>query len=100
MNPRPLLGLFLVATAALCWAPPAHPCDGTPPALTSKDDVDHPYELVCGRKTEQSTLPAGATLSLEGKSGCELELGDNPPTKLHTEMVCTVEAGKLTCDLI
>ncbi len=100
MNPRPLLGFVLTAAITLCWALPALPCDGIPPELTSKDTVDHPYELVCGRKTEQGTLPAGATQSLEGKSGCELKLGDNPPTKLHTEMVCTVEAGKLTCDLI
>ncbi len=94
----PLLAAAIAV--ALCWALPAVPCDGIPPELTNKDTVEYPYELVCGRKTEQHTLPAGATQSLEGKSGCELKLGDNEPTKLHTEMVCNVEAGKLTCDLI
>ena len=37
---------------------------------------------------------------MEGKSGCMIKLGDNDKVKLHTEMVCTIAGGKLTCDLL
>jgi len=84
-------------------APPDVPvllCDGTPPELINKDTVEHAYRLTCGKKVEEASIAASSAQSLEGKSGCVIELGDNEPTKLHTEMVCTIEAGKLGCDLI
>ncbi len=75
---RPAL-LAAVLLAALATTLPATPCDGTPPELKNTDPIDHPYELTCGRKTEQTTIPASTTQSLEGKSGCKLILGDSPP---------------------
>jgi len=80
--------------------PPSLLCDGTPPELINKDTVEHPYRLTCGKEVEEATIAPSASQSLEGKSGCVIELGDNEPTKLHTEMVCTITGGKLTCDLI
>ncbi len=75
-------------------------CDGTPPELENKDATAYDYELVCGKKREKKTIEAGAKQELEGFSGCNLLLGENEPTVLHTEMVCTVEGGKLVCDLL
>ena len=98
--PRGSICLALVIPALVCLALPAWPCDGTPPELINQDTVEYSYEITCGRKTEQLTIPASSSQALGGKSGCELVLGDNPATKLHTEMVCNIEAGKLACDLI
>ena len=75
-------------------------CDGTPPELENKDAQAYEYELVCGKKREKKTIEAGAKQELEGFSGCSLLLGENEPTVLHTEMVCTIEGGKLVCDLL
>ncbi len=104
--PTLLIGGAALASLAFC-PPPDDPdpaaalyCDGTPPELNNKDDKEHAYELVCGKKTEQATIAAGAKQSLEGKSGCALNLGDNKPETLYTEMVCTIAGGKLTCDLL
>ena len=80
-------------------APPTLLCDGTPPELVNTDTTEHAYKLTCGKKVEDATIPAATSQSLEGKSGCVLELGDNEATKLHTEMICTIAAGKLGCDL-
>ena len=98
-------GLVCLAFCPLAPPPAADPtpvlhCDGTPPELNNKDDQEHAYELVCGKKTEQLTIAAGAKQSLEGKSGCSLKLGDNKPETLYTEMVCTITGGQLTCDLL
>jgi hypothetical protein len=87
--------LLLLALAA-----PAFACDGTPPELVNKDGKDYEYELKCAKKTEKRTIKAGAKQSLKEKSGCKLKLGQNPPTKLFTEMVCTIKGGKLSCDLL
>lgn len=91
---------MLATIALLAWTAPSLACDGTPPKLVNKDDKDYGYELVCGKKTEKKSIKAGATQSLEDKSGCKLKLGDNKATKLYTEMVCTIKSGKLTCDLL
>ena len=80
--------------------PPLPSCDGTPPALVNKDVKAHAYRLTCGKKVEEASIPAGESQSLEGKSGCILELGENKATKHHTEMVCTIEGGVLGCDLL
>jgi len=91
----------VIATVLLLlWTFPALACDGTPPKLVNKDDKAYDYELVCGKKTEQKSIAASSSQSLENKSGCTLKLGDNKATKLHTEMVCTIESGKLSCDLL
>jgi hypothetical protein len=91
---------YLVAILLLGLPAPSIACDGTPPELTNKDKEDHSYELVCAKKTEKRTIKAGATEKLKEKSGCQLKLGQNPPTKLYTEMVCTIKDGKLSCDLL
>jgi hypothetical protein len=98
-SPLPVAAAALLALLLLP-ARPAVPCDGTPPELHNTDDVDHPYELQCGRKTEQTSIPASSRQSLEGRSACKLLLGTNPPTTLHPEMVCTITSGQLTCDLL
>lgn len=91
-----LLPLLLL----IAWIGPALACDGTPPKLINKDSKAYGYELVCASKTEQKSIPAGATQELREKSGCKLKLGANKPTKLFTEMVCTIKSGKLSCDLL
>lgn len=91
--------LAIIALLA-AWTCPVFACDGIPPELVNKDDTDHDYELVCGKKTEEHTIGAGKSQELDGKSGCTLKLGKNKATKLYTEMVCTIEDGKLTCDLL
>ena len=91
---------LLAAIALLAFTAPAWACDGTPPKLINKDKTAHDYELVCASKTEKKTIPAGATQELREKSGCKLVLGKNKPTKLFTEMVCTINDGKLSCDLL
>jgi hypothetical protein len=93
---RRLLPLLLL----VAWLGPALACDGTPPKLINKDSKAHDYELLCAGKTEKRSIPAGATQELRGKSGCKLKLGDNQPTKLFTEMVCTIQSDKLSCDLL
>ena len=99
-------GVLLAILAAVPPGPaapvdvPTLYCDGIPPELVNKDDQEHSYVLECGRKTEQHTIAAGTSQSLEGKSGCKLILGENKPTALYTEMVCNIEGGKLTCDLL
>ena len=95
-----------VATAAalallLAVARPAPACDGVPPELINKDSKAHEYTLTCAKKTEKRSIAPGAKVELREKSGCVLKLGDNEPTKLHTEMVCTIKkGGKLSCDLL
>jgi len=91
---------LLAVIALLTVTAPAWACDGVPPKLINKDNSAHDYEIVCGSKTEKKSIPAGATQELREKSGCMLKLGDNKPTKLFTEMVCTVNGGKLSCDLL
>jgi hypothetical protein len=92
---------WLIAVIALIsFTAPAWACDGTPPKLINKDDKAHNYEIVCASKTEKRSIPAGATQELREKSGCKLKLGSNKPTKLFTEMVCTIKGGKLSCDLL
>lgn len=75
-------------------------CDGEPPELINRDARAHVYELRCGDDTERATIAAGATQVLKGKSGCRLVLPDNPPVRLSTEMVCTIESSELSCDLL
>ena len=103
-----LVALIWPATTARSMATPrpAHTppaallCDGTPPELVNTDTTEHAYTLTCGKKVEDTSIPATTSQSLEGKSGCLLQLGDNEATKLHTEMICTIAAGKLSCDLL
>jgi len=98
-----LLGEWIGITAvllALCLPAPLAACDGTPPSLVNKDTRPYTYSLTCGKKAEEGQIPAGETRSLEGKSGCVLELEGNKATKLHTEMVCTIEGGLLGCSLL
>jgi hypothetical protein len=90
-----IAALVLAAFTAPAWA-----CDGVPPKLINKDKQAHSYEIVCGSKTEKKSIPAGGTQELREKSGCKLVLGKNKPTKLFTEMVCTIQGGKLSCDLL
>jgi hypothetical protein len=75
-------------------------CDGVPPELHNQDAVARAYTLTCGSKvTDRSVAPAEKQV-LEGFSGCTLALGGLTAI-LHTEMVCTVQAGgKLACDLL
>jgi hypothetical protein len=94
---RPVI-LILATALALCG--PALACDGVPPKLVNKDDKPHEVVLTCGSKTERRTVGAGASQELREKSGCTITLGDGKPTKLYTEMVCTISGGKLSCDLL
>ena len=92
---------YLIAAIALvAWTAPAWACDGTPPKLVNKDKQAYDYEVVCASKTEKKSIPAGGSQELREKSGCKLKLGSNKPTKLFTEMVCTIKGGKLSCDLL
>lgn len=92
--------MMIMAVVLSFWIQPALACDGTPPKLLNKDQQAHQYELQCGNKTAKKTIPAGGTQTLKNKSGCKIKLGNNPPVKLHTEMECTVNNGKLICDLL
>jgi len=94
-----LLHALLVALL-VSLAPEAHCCDGDPPVLENRDDSAHEYETTCGAKVERQTIPAGGKQVLKGKGGCSIRLGDAPPTRLFAEMVCTIERGKLACDLL
>ena len=40
------------------------------------------------------------TVKLEDRSGCTIQVGEGEPVKLYTEMVCRIEDGVLSCDLI
>jgi hypothetical protein len=74
-------------------------CDGDPPKLINKDSKGYTYEIKCRSKTEKREIEPGSKQELKGKSGCQIKLGDDAE-KLFTEMVCTIKAGKLSCDLI
>ena len=87
--------IVLVGLTAPAWA-----CDGVPPKLINKDQQAYDYEIVCASKAEKRSIPAGGKQELREKSGCKLKLGSNKPTKLFTEMVCTIKGGKLSCDLL
>jgi hypothetical protein len=76
------------------------PCDGEPPHLINKDGKDHPYTLTCNKKVEKKSIKPRDEHELEGKSGCKLKVGDNAPEKLFADMVCVIENGKVTCDLL
>jgi len=95
-----VLRIVLTALVLAAFTAPAWACDGTPPKLVNKDKQAYEYEIVCGSKTEKKSIPAGASQELREKSGCKLVLGQNKPTKLFTEMVCTIKGGKLSCDLL
>ena len=90
------IGWLLLVT----WCAPVLACDGTPPELVNKDQVEYSYVIECGKKTHSGKIPAGGKRSLKEMSGCKLKLGENKPTKLYTEMVCTIKDGKLTCELL
>ncbi|MBW2276412.1 MAG: hypothetical protein JRF63_02905 [Deltaproteobacteria bacterium] len=91
---------LIAAIALIAFTAPTWACDGTPPKLINKDAKAYEYEIVCASKTEKKSIPAGGSEELREKSGCKLKLGSNKPTKLFTEMVCTIKDGKLTCDLL
>lgn len=74
-------------------------CDGEPPLLINDDKVDHSYQITCGSKISKGAVKAGNRVKLEGKSGCTLQVGETK-TKLFTEMVCTIDKGTLSCDLM
>ena len=99
-----LLALFArvaLAPAATTLPPTPRPlCDGTPPELVNRDTRAYGYELACNAAVTKGVIEPGAKKSLKGYSGCRLKLGSNPPVKLHTEMVCTIERGTLSCDLL
>ena len=80
--------------------PTTRVCDGTPPELVNKDTTGYEYVLTCGNKVERDTIPAGSKKELKNKSGCSIKLGENKAAKLYTEMVCTVQSAKITCDLL
>jgi hypothetical protein len=91
-----LLPLLLLTLTS----PRAPACDGIPPELVNEDSSAHSYTLSCGKKDKKREIAPGEKAELEGFSGCTLKLGDHSET-LHTEMVCTIQAGgKLVCDLL
>jgi hypothetical protein len=75
-------------------------CDGNPPKLINKDTQAYDYVISCGSNKEKSSIGPNSNKKFTGKSGCTLKVGNNAPTKLFTEMICTVSGGKLTCDLL
>ena len=89
-----------VVLAILLISVPGFACDGDPPELVNKDLKSYSYQIRCASKTEEAKIEASAKIKLEGKSGCQLKLGDRPAVKLFTEMVCEIQAGRLSCDLI
>ena len=95
-----VMRILIAAIVLAAFTAPAWACDGTPPKLINKDSKAYEYEIVCASKTEKKSIPAGASQELREKSGCKLKLGSNKPTKLFTEMVCTIKGGKLGCDLL
>ena len=92
--------LIAIALLVLFTAPPSLACDGTPPELVNEDDVEREYTISCGKKRSKHTIAAGASHSLEGKSGCKIKVGDGKAQKLFTEMVCTIADGQLSCELL
>jgi hypothetical protein len=75
-------------------------CDGDPPELHNKDAQAHTYQIQCASKTEKGEIQASQEKKLKGKSGCKLTVGNSPPVKLFTEMICEIRGGKLSCELI
>jgi hypothetical protein len=75
-------------------------CNGEPPKLVNKDDIAYDYSIKCAKKTETGSIPAGSSKKLKKKAGCVITVGDNKATKLHSEMVCTIENAELTCELL
>ena len=91
---------ILIMLAILLISVPGFACDGDPPELVNKDLKSYSYQVKCASKTKEAKIEASAKIKLEGKSGCQLKLGDGKAVKLFTEMVCEIQGGKLSCDLI
>jgi hypothetical protein len=91
---------LVLATAAALAGGRALACDGNPPKVVNRDGEAREVVITCGSKVERLTVQASASRELRGKSGCTIRLGDSKPTKLSTEMECTISNGKITCDLL
>jgi len=92
--------VLVLAVAAAAAGGSALACDGNPPKVVNKDGEARELVITCGSKVEKLTVQASASEELRGKSGCTIRLGDAEPTKLSTEMVCTISGGKIACDLL